>query len=109
MQGQLPTQLLPAREEGGQVLTLAFMGVLALGGPPGPVVVEGCAALAVGASSVVLANAHIVDLRENKPLSAGIIRQGEHLGWPCPCPLCPCHPVLRTGFSHQPYQGTMHS
>jgi hypothetical protein len=47
------------------ITPLAFMGVLALGGSPGPVVVERCTALTVGAGSVVLAGADIMDLHSS--------------------------------------------
>lgn len=44
--------------------TLAFVGVLIIRRSPGLVVVEGCAALTTGASSVVLADTGIMDLGE---------------------------------------------
>ena len=41
---------------------MAFVGVLVMGRAPGPVVIEGRAALTVGAGCVVLADADLVDL-----------------------------------------------
>lgn len=47
---------------GSQAHTLAFVGVLVFRGSPGPVVVEGRAALTVGAGGVVLADTDLMDL-----------------------------------------------
>ena len=59
--GQHPSQWLQGRW-GSQAHTLAFVGVLVFRGSPGPVVVEGRAALTVGAGGVVLADADLMHL-----------------------------------------------
>lgn len=63
---------------GSQVHTLAFVGVLVFCGSPGPVVVEGRAALTVGAGGVVLADADLVHLGAGPSLT----RRNHHRSVP---------------------------
>lgn len=57
---------------------MALMGILALCRSPGPVVVERSTAFTVGASGVVLADADILDLREESVITSKDLSRKAH-------------------------------